>query len=144
MGTQLHYVLGVINQISAEQEVTILGKELLFDMLLVRQRDLWVMTYYTTFAHPCVVGELRDVLIVDADMYSLFLQSLTWLNSASSEALKYQLTTALAGTSPLILQEMQPSLNFLLTTASVSESTSTQAPWHRDASVQRGGKKQSY
>lgn len=43
------------------------------------------------------------------------------------------MTEAVARTSPLILQEMQPSLKPSLATASVSESSSTQAPRHRDA-----------
>lgn len=70
------------------------------------------------------------------------LKLLTWENSVSSEALKYQLTEAAASTSPLILQEMQPNLKPLLATASVSESTSTQAPWHRDATEWKGWRTQ--
>ncbi len=42
-------------------------------------------------------------------------------------------TVAEAGTSPLILQEIQPNLKPFPNTASVSESTSTQAPWQSQA-----------
>lgn len=63
-------------------------------------------------------------------------QILTWAKSASPLALKYQSTVAEASTSGLILQEMHPSLNPLPATASVSESTSAQAPWDRDTCLQ--------
>ena len=55
---------------------------------------------------------------------------LTWTKSASPLGLKYHSTVAAPSTSLLLLQEMQPSLNPLPATASVSESTSAQAPWH--------------
>ncbi len=47
--------------------------------------------------------------------------------------MNHQSTVAEAGTSPLILQEIQPNLKPFPNTASVSESTSTQAPWQSQA-----------
>lgn len=55
---------------------------------------------------------------------------ITCPNSTSPLALKYHSTVAVALTSLLILQEMQPSLKPRPATASVSESTSAHAPSH--------------
>lgn len=68
------------------------------------------------------------VVPVDADKVVAVLLPLTWEKFISPRALKYQLTMATAFTSPLLLQEMQPSLKPSLATASVSDSSSTQAP----------------
>lgn len=59
---------------------------------------------------------------------SHFMETLTRKKSASPFGLKYHSTLASPLTSLLLLQEMQPSLKPLPATASVSESTSAQAP----------------
>ena len=62
------------------------------------------------------------------------------MNLLSPLAMKYQSTVAVAGTSFFILQEMHLILKPLLATASVSDSTSTQAEWHRPAGEESTGK----